>query len=195
MILLVLLVVTVLVYTDIMNRNKYFDELIGYIPTGVSVLDFGAGTCDLSKYIGHRNAVTSIDIHTSCEDADVYDGYTLPYEDDAFDVVVSMFVLHHIPHHESIIKELRRVARSRVIVIEDMPTTPYQRFISRVHYLYFQQSTRTIENMKTPEAWCASLGGQCTIKKLASRSIVNPTPHYIIVKDVAASRCTRVSRS
>jgi len=170
-----------LVYVDIMNRYKYFDEIVEYIPKGVKVLDFGAGNCEFSEYIGERNEVTSIDIHKSCEDADIYDGYKLPYEDNSFDVVLSMFVLHHIPHNKEIIHELQRVSRNRVIIVEDMPISVLQRFMSSVHYLYFQQPPHMIEHMKTPEDWCAYLGGECIIKKTKSRSIVNTTPHYIII--------------
>ena len=183
MIKVVLLLVFFLLYMNIMNRNKYFDEIIEYIPKGVKVLDFGAGNCELSKYIGWRNNVTSIDIHKSCEKADIYDGYKLPYEDNSFDVVLSMFVLHHIPHNKEIIHELQRVARNRVIIVEDTPITLLQRFISSVHYLYFQQPMYMIEHMKTPEDWCAYLGGECIIKKTKSRSVINMTPHYIIIKD------------
>lgn len=178
---MIVLVLVLLLVSDIMNRDKYFDEIVEYIPEGASVLDFGAGHCELSTYIGTRNPVTSVDIHKSCAGSDVYDGYRLPYEDDAFDVVVSMFVLHHIPHHEAIIKELQRVARKRLVVVEDAPESTYQRLVAMIHYLFFHQSVRMIEHMKSPEEWCAALGGRCTIKRLASRSFLNPTPHYVIV--------------
>ena len=180
-----LIVILFLVYADIMNRDKYFDELLEYIPKGAKVLDFGAGKCELSTYIGTRNDVTSIDIQKSCEGADVYDGYKLPYDNDSFDVVVSMFVLHHIPHNQEIVKELQRVSRGRVIVVEDEPVTMYQKMIARLHYIFFKQPTHTIEHMKTPQEWCDMLGGDCEIKKLRSSSIINTTPHYVIVKDVS----------
>lgn len=190
MIVVIVIVVLLifLVYGDIVNRYKYFDEIIEYIPKGAKVLDFGAGKCELSKYIGTRNNITSIDIHKSCENAHVYDGYKLPYEDNSFDVVLVMFVLHHIPHNKEIIKELQRVARKRIIVVEDTPVSVYQRMISRAHYLFFKQSIHMIEHMKIPEEWCASLGGGCIIKKTQSRSIINTTPHYIIIKDLNGIR-------
>jgi len=183
--LLIFTLVLSLIYIDIMNRDKYFDEIVQYIPKGAKVLDFGAGKCELSKYLGTRNDVTSIDIQKSCDEADVYDGHTLPYEDDSFDVVVSMFVLHHIPHNENILKELTRVSRGKLVIVEDMPATFYQKIVAKIHYIFFHQPTHTIEHMKSPREWCASLGGNCNIKKLRSNSLINTTPHYVIVKDVS----------
>lgn len=170
---------------DIMNRDKYFDELLQYIPENANVLDFGAGNCEFSKYIGNRNVTTSVDIHKSCEGADVYDGYKLPYEDNSFDVVLSMFVLHHIPHNRDIMKELQRVARKHIIIVEDMPVTAYQRLVARLHYLFFGQPMNTIKHMKTPQEWCDLLDGNCQIKKIQSGSLINTTPHFVIVKDVS----------
>jgi len=189
--ILILTLVFSLIYRDIMNRDKYFDEILEYIPEDSTVLDFGAGKCELSKYLGTRNTVTGIDIHKSCEEADVYDGYKLPYEDNSFDIVVSMFVLHHIPHNENILKELSRVSRGKLIIVEDMPVTVYQRLVTKVHYLFFNQPMHMIKHMKSPKAWSESLGGDCKIKKLQSSSLINPTPHYVIVKDV----CDRPPRT
>ena len=184
-VVLLVIFIFVLIYIDIMNRDKYFDELIEYIPKGAEVLDFGAGKCELSKYIGTRNTVTSIDIQKSCDGSDVYDGYKLPYDDNSFDVVVSMFVLHHIPHNENILNELTRVTRNKLIIVEDMPTSFYQKLVAKVHYLFFHQPMHTIEHMKTPTEWCAILGGDCEIKRLRSSSFINTTPHYVIIKDVS----------
>jgi len=184
----------VIVYKDVMNRNRYFKEIEEYIPKFSNVLDFGAGRCELATYLKNRNYVTSVDIYRGCKDADVYDGYTLPYVDGAFDVVVCMFVLHHIPHHRKIIEELKRVCAKRIIIIEDMPETFYQYFISKLHYLFFKQPMHTIENMHSPDIWCNLLEdeGRCFLKKLSSHSFINPTPHFLIVKDLKPMRGGRV---
>jgi len=182
---IICVVAALFIYKDVMNRNKYFQEIKEYIPKFTNVLDFGSGSCALAKYLKNRNYVTSVDIYKGCKDADVYDGYKLPYDDDAFDVVVCMFVLHHIPHHTQIIEELKRVCAKRIIIVEDAPQTLYQYVVSKLHYLFFRQSMNTIENMQTPETWCQLLEdrGACTIKQLESHSFINPTPHFVIVKD------------
>ena len=184
----------IMIYKDVMNRNKYFAEIKEYIPKFTNVLDFGAGRCELSAYLKNRNYVTSVDIYAGCENADVYDGYTLPYADDSFDVVVCMFVLHHIPHHKKMIDELKRVCARRIIIVEDMPQTFYQYVISKLHYLFFRQPMKTIENMHDPHTWCNLLeeDGACTIKQLKSKSFINPTPHFVIMKDLKPTRVARV---
>jgi 2-polyprenyl-3-methyl-5-hydroxy-6-metoxy-1,4-benzoquinol methylase len=185
MIVLTLLLFLAAAYCDVKNRNRYFHEIKRYIPKFTNVLDFGAGRCELGAYLKNRNYVTSVDIYKGCEDAVVYDGHTLPFADDAFDVVVCMFVLHHIPHHRQIIQELKRVCAKRIIIIEDMPQTVYQYVISKLHYLFFRQPMSTIKNMHSPQTWCDLLegNGSCTIEQLKSHSWINPTPHFVIVKD------------
>lgn len=177
------LVIFLLIYFDCSNREKYTKLIANRIAEGETVLDFGSGRCELSKLLGARNHTTNVDIFKGCKDTDVYDGHTLPYDDDSFDVVVSMFVLHHIPHHESIVRELTRVARKRIIVVEDYPITMYDRLVSKLHYLFFIQSVHMIENMKHPDYWDTLLGGQCTVERIHTRSFINSTPHFIIVRD------------
>lgn len=185
MVIIPFILFVIVIYKDVMNRNKYFEEIKEYIPKFTNVLDFGAGRCELSTYLKNRNYVKSVDIYAGCTGADVYDGYKLPYADDSFDVVVCMFVLHHIPHHREIIDELKRVCARRIIIVEDMPQTFYQYLISKLHYLFFRQPMSTIKNMHSPQTWCQLLEdrGACTIKQLKSHSFINPTPHFLVVKD------------
>ena len=92
-----------------------------------------------------------------------------------------MFVLHHIPHYKEMLKEITRVCKKRIIIIEDHPNTNYQKLVSKLHYLYFNQSMDSIKYMNSPNIWCKLLNG-CITKKLESTSIINPIPHYMIIK-------------
>lgn len=179
---LIILVIVCICFLDCKRRDRYYDVVMQQTTEGDTVLDFGAGYCELSSFLGERNPTTNIDTFKGCENEMVYDGFKLPFADNSFDVVVSMFVLHHIPHFKSILDELQRVARKRVIVIEDYPTTILQKLISRVHFLFFHQSMDMIQNMRHPEEWSQLLGGNCTIQRIQSRSFINPTPHFAIVK-------------
>lgn len=52
------------------------------------------------------------------------DPLTLPAEDDAYDSVLLLFVLHHIERwedQERLVREAARVARRRVVIMEDTP--------------------------------------------------------------------------
>jgi SAM-dependent methyltransferase len=65
----------------------------------------------------------------------LYDGVHLPFPDQRFDVVMLNFVLHHVPDDRKValLGEALRVARRTVFILEDTPTTPLDRFVSRRH--------------------------------------------------------------
>jgi 2-polyprenyl-3-methyl-5-hydroxy-6-metoxy-1,4-benzoquinol methylase len=160
--------------------------VLEYIPENYSILDFGGGNCELSKFLGSRNSVTTIDIYKGCDNSEIYDGYNLPYANNSFDIVFCMFSLHHIPHYKDILKEIQRVCKKRIIILEDNPTNSIQKIISGIHYLFFNQSPDNIKHMNAPETLCSMLddsGSECKIKSLTSHSFLNPTNHYLLTKD------------
>lgn len=46
-----------------------------------------------------------------------FDGYTIPYEDDAFDLVILAHVLEHVEHERILLRELKRIAKYIVIEV------------------------------------------------------------------------------
>lgn len=46
-----------------------------------------------------------------------FDGYNIPYEDNAFDLVILAHVLEHVEHERMLIRELKRVAKYLVIEV------------------------------------------------------------------------------
>ncbi len=88
------------------------------------VLNFGAGDCVLSELFSEsfQAEVESVDVYDSnltTAPLSVYDGRTLPYPDDSFDWVYAQYVLHHIADQAHALRELARVCRGRIILIED----------------------------------------------------------------------------
>jgi SAM-dependent methyltransferase len=65
----------------------------------------------------------------------LYDGQTLPFPDDAFDLVMLNFVLHHVPDERKIalVREALRVTHAKLFILEDTPTTAFDRFVSQRH--------------------------------------------------------------
>lgn len=55
----------------------------------------------------------------------LYDGNTMPFEDNQFDTALVMTVLHHAQDPEQVLREAQRVART-VIVMEDIYTNRIQ---------------------------------------------------------------------
>lgn len=80
--------------------------------------------------------VTSLDIvnrnKTNVKLA-LYDGKKIPFPDNTFDIVIVSFVLIFIPKNiEEIVKELARVSRNYVLVLEDTPQTKLQVFFKKL---------------------------------------------------------------
>jgi SAM-dependent methyltransferase len=115
--------------------------VLPHIERGMSVLDVGCG----EGYVGEELAVSGVREVYGVDIVDVrrekgipfsyYDGRHLPFPDDRFDLVMLNFVLHHVPDELKIdlVREALRVARAKVFILEDTPTTPIDRFISHRH--------------------------------------------------------------
>lgn len=53
----------------------------------------------------------------SVKEVKSFDGYRIPYADDAFDLVILAHVLEHVEHERMLIRELKRVAKHLVIEV------------------------------------------------------------------------------
>ncbi len=123
-------------------------EMLGeHIARGDTVLDVGCETGHLCQYLAeiHGAKATGIDVHdarTIPIDFRVFDGRSIPFEDDAFDHVVLSFVLHHCNDPMTLIKECRRVARRSVIAFEDLPETRVGKMLTKLHIGVFKLAYR-----------------------------------------------------
>jgi ubiquinone/menaquinone biosynthesis C-methylase UbiE len=90
------------------------------------LLDVGAGDGAVLQEIEHRGIASRMDAveisssgiervnsrHLSTLNAvQSFDGYTLPFEDKAFDTAIAIHVLEHVEHERTFLYELRRVAK------------------------------------------------------------------------------------
>ena len=115
--------------------------VLPHVGPGASVLDIGCGEGWVADEIARRGAtevatVDVVDIRRARGLAfSLYDGVHLPFADECFDVVMLNFVLHHVPDQSKValLTEAVRVARRTVFILEDTPTTPLDRFVSRRH--------------------------------------------------------------
>lgn len=99
-------------------------DILGSIdPPDLKILDVGAGDGHVSRAL-HNYDMTMIDVESKNSDVIIYDGENIPFEDNSFDLVICVYVLHHISDdkRDDFLRELSRVAK-HVIVFEDLPDT------------------------------------------------------------------------
>jgi ubiquinone/menaquinone biosynthesis C-methylase UbiE len=109
---------------------------------GLSLLDVGCGTGTTDQLLAPRvRSLHGVDVSAemlvkarqNVPEAQFswYDGATLPFDDGAFDVVVAICVLHHVPlpQRDRVVSEMVRVCRPEgvVAVFEHNPYNPLTR--------------------------------------------------------------------
>ncbi len=112
-----------------------------------SLLDVGCGAGHVTAGLAARFAgeVQAVDVgdfrQVPTPRFALFDGLRLPFPDGRFDVLLFAFVLHHVPdvHKPLLLAEARRVARRRVIVLEDTPRSGFDRIASWCHGARFRR--------------------------------------------------------
>lgn len=93
-----------------------------------SVLDFGAGDCNLISLIdaeaelqGHGIDVMDYRQVSDFKNFEPYDGKRIPFPDNHFDTVISVYVVHHIKDQVGALSEMTRVLKpgGTIIMLED----------------------------------------------------------------------------
>lgn len=107
--------------------KMHFREYRKFIPTDSSVLDIGTGTGSTLNYINQHIPnlrVHGLDIINHLDfpsdlDRTIYDGFTVPFASNAFDIVLLLYTLRHVEQPKQVLVEAARVAREQIIVIEE----------------------------------------------------------------------------
>jgi SAM-dependent methyltransferase len=97
-----------------------------------NVLDVGAGNGSVLQELAQRNLVTEVtalEISTSgiekikerdlavLKDVCHFDGYKIPFGDDAFDTAISIHVLEHVEHERLFLREIGRISKNIFIEV------------------------------------------------------------------------------
>ena len=114
-----------------LRENEVVRKLAPWLAPGETFLDLGSGTGLVARRLAKVTGASA----TGCDAYEFGNRVDLPYlqqsdplqvpcEDRAFDVVIMCFVLHHIENWDDQLRvaaEAMRVARKRVLVLEDTP--------------------------------------------------------------------------
>lgn len=115
---------------------QYQKKIIGpYITDANTILDFGCGDMTLARELVRDGVrVTGVDVvkaatvKSSRVKFILYDGNTLPFSNNSFDVGIAYHVFHHIRKPEKAFTELVRVTKKRIILVEPVLRHPFEKF-------------------------------------------------------------------
>lgn len=121
------------------RRMRRLAQSLGeLLPDRGAVLDVGCGNGVIASCIMSakpRVSVEGIDVLARPHCAipmQVYDGVHFPYDDDAFDAVMFVDVLHHTDDPLVLLREAKRVARESIIVKDHLCNGPFAERVLRV---------------------------------------------------------------
>lgn len=114
-------------YNVIRYKDRVFSRVAPFF-YGSSLLDCGCGNGeDVRIYLKYFNYIHGMDIEAS-PDWKIYSGESvsfsvgdaqkLNFENESFDTVMEKDMLHHVPYPSDALKEMIRVSKKRIIIIE-----------------------------------------------------------------------------
>jgi ubiquinone/menaquinone biosynthesis C-methylase UbiE len=117
-----------------LRENEVGTKVAPHLARGQSMLDLGAGTGYISRWLRDRTGVdpTLTDVvsyhnrEKSMPFVTLEDPFSVPVDDGSFDVVMLLFVFHHIDSPDDqvrLLDEAVRIAKQRIVVLEDTPET------------------------------------------------------------------------
>jgi len=123
-----------------------------YLEPGESILDFGCGSLMVAAEIEKRVPVRIVGLETmdyrkSPIPLVLFSGGQAPFKDRSFDCVLIGFVLHHcIDGGIEVLREARRVAKKKILLLEDRYDNACERVVTRL----VDKTLNWMENPDTP---------------------------------------------
>lgn len=128
---------------NLINRQIWVERVLKGLPSGLKIIDVGAGECQYKKHCDHLEYVSQDfnqytgkgdgkGLQTGIWDVSridiVSDILNIPVEDESYDVVLCTEVLEHVPDPISALKEMTRILRKGGTLIVTAP------FCSLTHF-------------------------------------------------------------
>jgi len=119
------------------RASRIVDTFEDFVRGETNYLSVGDGDGSISVVVRNRLGlkVRGLDVHVDLPQRDTsvpldtYDGSRMPYDDNSFDVVSAIFVLHHCNDVDQVLSEMVRVARKKVVILEDIYRNALERRI------------------------------------------------------------------
>ena len=122
------------------KREKYwFDKIAPFLgEETVQILKIGNGFGYMSEMISDIQPlvkILDINIYKETINKDkvqLYNGRNIPFEDNSFNISILNLTLHHIPNNLEYFKEVVRVTKNRIILVEET----YDNLLQKVHLIF-----------------------------------------------------------
>lgn len=112
------------------DDKAWFQEYSDFVRSG-SILKLGYGLGYVTALVKSVNRqVTSLEVNHHAQalpDSSIiyYDGAKLPYPDKSFDTIICSMTLHHTIRPRAMLREMERVGRKHIILIDTTAANPY----------------------------------------------------------------------
>lgn len=134
---------------------------------GSTVLDIACGRGYLSERLSRRFKVTGADMHLEpgIRNSPLKVAFTevnltnLPFKDNGFDTVVSAHTLEHVLNIHAAVKELRRVAKKRLIIVLPKQRPYKYTFDLHLHFFPYPWSLYNLLGLKASGQKCLLIKG------------------------------------
>ena len=134
----------------------YSDALVGT----KTLLNLGSGDGVFSEYLRRKVPdlevldIDVVDANRVGRSPIIYDGKNIPLPNGSVEVVLCEFVLHHTNTHEHLVREIDRVCRREMIIVEDCANGAFDRLLCSVHGFFTRSmSTGGKANFRSREGW------------------------------------------
>lgn len=149
-----------------LNTSWKIKAISPYISPGEKILDFGCGDLSLATELSKKIKglrITGIDtkkftkIKIKNVKAITYNGEKLPFINNSFNTVISVYVFHHTDDVKYFYKECLRVAAKKVIFIEAVARNkyeiPFMKFVDRLSNSWKREDIAKAEEFYTIHEW------------------------------------------
>ncbi|MFL5800099.1 MAG: class I SAM-dependent methyltransferase [Actinomycetota bacterium] len=149
-----------------LRENAVGWKIAPWLERGQTMLDLGAGTGFISRWLRDRVGVEPtltdvVDYGNRAKDLPFLqqeDPFRVPVADGSFDVVMMLFVFHHVDRYKDqgpVLDEAVRIARRRLVIMEDTPVNRLDLMFNKAWdwTLNIRHGVPTPFTFRSPDGW------------------------------------------